>query len=206
MRAVLLALLLAGCVSVTINVHFPQEKLDSAASSIEDLVDAPPGTPITPAPGGPPAETPKPKSPSGSRRPAGLVPPSAAWLRWLSPVEAHAQPVPELKTMTPEIKAAIESRRRRNPALDAAAQKGCLGENAQGLVEARPGQGCPADLGALVAGENADRMYIYNALVQQNNMAPADLQRVQAAFAKARREKAPPGTWIQQDNGQWARK
>jgi uncharacterized protein YdbL (DUF1318 family) len=122
------------------------------------------------------------------------------------PAEAHAQPVPELKVMTPEIKAAIESRRRRNTAIDAAEQKGCLGENTQGLVEARPGQGCPPDLGALIAGENADRMFIYKALVEQNKMAPADIQRVQAAFAKARREKAPPGTWIQQDNGQWARK
>jgi uncharacterized protein YdbL (DUF1318 family) len=203
MRAALLALVLVGCVSVTINVHFPQEKLDSAALSIEDLVDAP-GTPAPPAK--PPARPPKSESPSSWQRPAEPLPARAAWLRWLAPAEAHAQPTPELKVMTPEIKAAIESRRRRNAAVDAAAQKGCLGENLQGLVEARPGQGCPADLGALIAAENADRMYIYNALVQQNNMAPADLPRVQAAFAKARREKSPPGTWIQQDNGQWARK
>jgi uncharacterized protein YdbL (DUF1318 family) len=205
MRTALLAVLLAGCVSVTINVHFPQEKLDSAALSIEDLVGEPPGTPLTPTPEGPPpAGAPKPESSSRGRPPGGTV--RAAWLGWLVPAEAHAQPVPELKVMTPEIKAAIESRRRRNTAIDAAEQKGCLGENTQGLVEARPGQGCPPDLGALIAGENADRMFIYKALVEQNKMAPADIQRVQAAFAKARREKAPPGTWIQQDNGQWARK
>jgi uncharacterized protein YdbL (DUF1318 family) len=205
MRAAVLAVLLAGCVSVTINVHFPQEKLESAASSIEDLVDAPPGTPVEPTPAGsPPAESPKPTSPSGWWDPT--APAHAGWLRWLLPAEAHAQPVPELKVMTPEIKAAIESRRRRNAAVEAAARKGCLGENNQGLVEPRPGQGCPPDLGALIAGENADRMFTYKALVEQNKMAPADLQRVQAAFAKARREKAPPGAWVQAEDGQWVRK
>ena len=47
MKGACLALLLAGCIAVTINVTFPQEKLESAASSIEDLVGsgAPPKSP-----------------------------------------------------------------------------------------------------------------------------------------------------------------
>jgi uncharacterized protein YdbL (DUF1318 family) len=205
--AALALLLLTGCVSVTINVQFPQEKLDSAASSIEDLVSGPASPPANPGPGeSTPAEAPAPKAPSDSRREGEPSGGRATWLRWLSPTEAHAQPVPELKVVTPEVKAAIESRRRRNAAVDAAEQAGCLGENTQGLVEARAGTGCPANLGALIAAENADRMFIYKTLVEQNKMPPGDIARVQAAFARARRDKAPAGAWIQQENGQWTRK
>ncbi len=198
MRAAVLALLLGGCVSVTINVSFPQEKLESAASNIEDLVgggaEAPPKAPQE---GAPPAP----------EKPQGLAPARGpAWFAWLAPSVVEAQAVPELKTRTPEVMAAIESRRKRNAEVDRAARAGCLGENREGLVEARPGQDCPPSLGALVAAENADRMFIYRTLVAQNNMPPADISRVQAAFAKTRREKAPPGTWIQLENGQWTQK
>jgi len=51
-----LAVLLAGCVAVTINVQFPQEKIDSAASNIEDLVRTPKDAPIEPAPTSPRSE------------------------------------------------------------------------------------------------------------------------------------------------------
>lgn len=198
MRVAVLALLVAGCVSVTINVSFPQEKLESAASSIEDLVGGGAGSPSkAPQEGAPPAPE-KPQSLAPAR--------GATWFGWLAPSVVEAQAVPELKTRTPEVMAAIESRRRRNAEIDRAERAGCLGENLQGLVEARPGQDCPSNLGVLVSGENGDRMFIYRTLVEQNNMPPADISRVQAAFAKTRREKAPPGTWIQLENGQWTRK
>ncbi|PYM03801.1 MAG: hypothetical protein DMD82_16170 [Candidatus Rokuibacteriota bacterium] len=57
-----------------------------------------------------------------------------------------------------------------------------------------------------MAAENGDRMFLYKTLVEQNNMPRGDITRVQAAFAKARREKAAPGTWIQLENGQWVKK
>jgi len=90
--------------------------------------------------------------------------------------------------------------------LAAAMAQGCIGENNQGLVEARPGTGCPPGVGALVSGENRDRMLIYRALVEQNNMPPGDLVRVQQAFAKTNRERAAPGTWVQSPDGQWTRR
>lgn len=207
MRAALLALVLAGCVSVTINVSFPQEKLDSAASSIEDLVGGSSPSPAKSAPEAAPApEEPKKSAPpeSHDRGAPALV--LASWTRWLAPAPAHAQGVPELKVMTPEVKAAIESRRKRNAAIETALQQGCLGETYQGLVAARPGEDCPRDVKALAAAENADRRFIYKTLVEQNNMPAGDLARVQAAFAKARRDKVPAGTWIQLENGEWARK
>jgi uncharacterized protein YdbL (DUF1318 family) len=194
MRAVVLALLMAGCIAVTVNVSFPQEKIESAASNIEDLVGGASGTPsTTPAP-----DTTKPQS--------WRAAPGAEWLAWLAPARAEAQGVPELKTQTPEVMAAIESRRKRNAQIVAVLAAGCLGENMQGLVEARSGQSCPADLGALVAAENADRMFIYKTLIEQNSMPPGDISRVQSAFAKARQQKVPAGTWIQLEGGQWTKK
>ena len=187
--APLLALALAGCLAVTVNVTFPQEQLDSAASNIEDLVRNP-AEPPRPGGGTPP-------KPSGSAAPA--------WRAWLRPAGAEAQE-PQLKTRTPEVSAAIESRRSRYPELSAAEARGCLGENNRGLVERRPASGCPANLDQLLADENRDRLFLYRTLVQQNNMPEGDLGRVQAAFAKAHRERAPAGMWVQDDAGQWARK
>jgi uncharacterized protein YdbL (DUF1318 family) len=196
-RAAILGLLLHGCLSVTVNVSFPNEKLEGAAASIEDMVGSPAGAP--------PAAPPAPAAPA--RKPQGKAPePVRRWLAWFQPVVVEAQEVPELRTRTPEVMAAIESRRRRRPELDAAARTGCLGENNKGLVDARPGQNCPPTLGQLVAAENADRMFVYKTLVTQNSMPAEDITRVQAAFAKVRREKAAPGTWVQSENGQWTRK
>lgn len=183
-----LTVLLGGCLAVTINVTFPQEKIDNAASSIEDLVRTPNEAPTSPAPTAPPR--------SGGALLIGV----------LGPVPAEAQVVPELKTRTPEVTAVIESRRARYAEIAAAMAKGCIGENNQGLLEARPGAGCPANVPALVAGENRDRMVLYRTLVEQNNMPAGDIARVQAAFAKAHRDKAPAGAFIQDAAGQWSRK
>lgn len=183
-----------GCVAVTINVHFPQEKIENAASSIEDLVrggtEAPP---LKPAPA-------KPEEKKSERRPLRNP------VEWLAPAPAEAQQIPELKVRTPEVMASIESRRQRFPQIQQWKAKGCIGENNQGLVEARPGQGCGGEVASLIAGENNDRMTLYRTLLQQNNMAPGDLVRVQAAFAKVNREKAAPGEWVQNEAGGWGRR
>jgi uncharacterized protein YdbL (DUF1318 family) len=197
--AVLVTAQLAGCVPVTVNINFPQEKIDSAAASVEDLVrnPAPPGSTPAPAPAKPGAPRSATRSPVDVAVSSGSV---------FGPTRAEAQGVPELRTRTPEVMAAIESRRGRFPQLSATMTQGCVGENREGLVEARPGAGCPATIGALVAAENADRMMLYRTLVEQNKMPPSDLARVQAAFAKTHRDRLPPGSWVQNPDGSWVRK
>jgi uncharacterized protein YdbL (DUF1318 family) len=186
----LTVLALAGCVALTVNVTFPQEKIDSAASSIEDLVREP---------GPPPAEEAKPQPRSGASGPP------SQWSTALGPALAEAQ-VPDLKTRTPQIMAVIESRRARYPAIATAMANGCLGETNQGLLQTRPGPGCPSDGGALVEAENRDRQVLYRTIVEQNNMPPGDLARVQSGFARANRERAPAGAWVQDEGGRWVRK
>ena len=61
-------------------------------------------------------------------------------------------------------------------------------------------------MAGLIAAENRDRMALYRTLLQQNNMPPGELANVQAGFARANRERAQPGEWIQSEAGQWTRK
>lgn len=182
----------SSCVPVTIIVQFPQEKIEGAAANIEDLVRG--EQKGKPAP--PPA---KKENKRGSR------PVSGRWFASVTPRVAEAQ-VPDLKIRTPNVMASIESRRQRFPQVQEWKSKGCIGETAQGLVEARPGQGCGPEVGGLISAENRDRMTLYQILLQQNNMPPEDLARVQAAFAKINRQRARAGEWIQAETGQWTRK
>lgn len=196
-------LALAGCVALTVNVTFPQEKIDSAASSIEDLVREPSAPPADGAKPGPRSDASGvPAAPDDATAAVHVV---ARWPTWWGPARAEAQ-VPDLKTRTPQIMAVIESRRTRYPEVAAAMTKGCVGENNQGLLEARPGPGCPPNGSALVEAENRDRLVLYRTIVEQNNMPPGDLARVQSGFARAHRERAPAGAWVQDEGGRWLRK
>lgn len=188
-----LALVLVACVPVTVNINFPQEKLEGAAGRIEDMVRSPDN---------PPPPPPK-KSPQGSL--------GGRLLAAVEPREATAQTrtvdvVPEIRVQTPELMKAINSRRSRIGEIDQLKAKGCLGESNRGLLEARPGQGCAASVAQLAGAENADREFIYATLMQQNNIPASDGPRIHAAFAKANRDRAKPGEWVQQDNGQWVRR
>ncbi len=188
-----LAFLVAACVPVTVNITFPQEKLEGAAGRIEDMVRSPENKP--------PAE---PKKKPQSRVRDRL-------LAALTPREAEAQGrnvdvVPEIRVQTPQLMRAIDSRRARNPQIDQWKARGCVGETNQGLLEARPGQGCGGEVAALIGAENADRSFIYDTLMQQNNIPAGDAPRVRAAFAKANRDRVRPGEWVQEPGGQWVKR
>jgi len=166
----MLATVLAACVPVTVNITFPQEKLDTAARQIEGM-----------PPQGPPTTSP---APSQGRT---------------------VDVTPRIDTRSPEVRKATESRRQRRPELREWKSRGCLGETNQGLLVARPGDGCGGEVAALIRAENADRQVIYDAFMTQNSIPATDTTRVQSAFAKARQERARPNDWIQLDNGQWVR-
>ena len=42
--------------------------------------------------------------------------------------------------------------------------------------------------------------------MRQNNIAASDAGRVKASFAKADRDRAQDGQWIQTDRGDWVKK
>lgn len=191
---VALALAAAACVPVTVNINFPQEKLEGAAGRIEDMVRSPDN---------PPREAPRRRGPEGGladRLRAGLGPREAA------AQSRSVDVVPEIRVQTPELMRAIRSRQQRFPQIQEWKRRGCIGETNQGFLEARPGQGCSAEVARLIAAENADRRYIYETLMSQNHIPASDAERVRAAFAKANRDRAEPGEWIQLPDGRWTRK
>jgi uncharacterized protein len=193
---VLVAAALAACVPVTVNVTFPQQKLDDAASQIVDMSRRPVG-----APGSAPTPAPAPKPGSRLER----------WLAPLGPREAAAEERPVQvaqapKTDSDELRRLTESQNRRLGAVQQALARGCAGENNRGLLEARPGQGCSGDVAGVIGAENADRQAIVETFMRQNKIAPSEVGRVRASFAKAYRDRVGGGQWIQTDRGDWVKK
>lgn len=195
---VLLAMFFVACVPVTVNVTFPQQKLDDAASQIVDMSRRPDGAPPSgPTPG--PAPAPKPGS-SLDR-----------WLAPLGPREAAAEErrvdvAQAPKTDSDELRRLTESQNRRLGAVQQWLARGCVGENNQGFLEARPGQGCTGEVGGVIGAENGDRQAIIETFMRQNKIAPSEASRVKASFAKAYRDRVSAGQWIQTDRGDWAKK
>jgi uncharacterized protein YdbL (DUF1318 family) len=198
LRVAILALACAlpgACVPVTVNINFPQEKLDDAASQIVDMSRGPAVTPPAPDP----STAPKPGS-SLER-----------WLAPFGPREASAEERPvlvaqALKTDTPEQRRLAEAQRQRLPALQQWMARGCIGENNQGFVEARPGQGCGGDVARIIGDENRDRQAVVDALMRENSIPASDAPRIKASFARVYRNRAGAGEWIQTDGGNWAKK
>ena len=194
------ALLLGGCVAVTVNVNFPQDSIDGAASAIEDRVRTP-APASAPAPGG--RLGPALRSTGARLDSVGVQ----TWASFAGPGVAHAESMRrDIRSRTPEVQALVESRKSRYPRLVAAMVAGCVGERSDGLVTAGPASACPPDLESLLAAENHDRTRLFTTIVAQNGMPVADVARVQAGFARRNRERAPAGTWIQADGGDWIRK
>jgi uncharacterized protein YdbL (DUF1318 family) len=173
--------MLAGCVPVTVNVHFTQEKIDSAADRIVGMTRVPESGEAAPAP------TQAPQEPTPAARSSRLV-----------------TIFPDLKVDTPETQAILQSLRNRVPKIRELRVQGCVGENNKGYLETRPTPGCdPKAAQPLVTAHNADRKRLAETIARQNSMPKTDVSRLEAALAKTRRERARPGEWIQLEDGSW---
>jgi uncharacterized protein YdbL (DUF1318 family) len=78
--------------------------------------------------------------------------------------------------------------------------QGIVGEGYDGFARVRtPASGAQA----AVDQANARRREIYAKRAAEQKVSPADVGRV---YARQIFDKAPPGTWFLQENGQWVRK
>src|SRR5262249_24237152 len=57
-----------------------------------------------------------------------------------------------------------------------------------------------------IGDENRDRQAIVDTFMRENKIAASDAARVRASFAKAYRDRAGGGQWIQTDQGEWVKK
>ncbi|MBP7371962.1 MAG: YdbL family protein [Opitutaceae bacterium] len=106
-------------------------------------------------------------------------------------VTAHAQ----------DMNAVRQRMEQRLSSLDALKDKGLVGENNRGYLEAR-GALSPADSSA-VAAENADRGIVYAAIARQTG---SNSDQVGRARAQKLAEMSKAGVWVQRATGEWARK
>ena len=106
-------------------------------------------------------------------------------------VTAHAQ----------DMNADRQRKEQRLSSLEALKDKGLVGENNRGYLEAR-GALSPADSSA-VAAENADRGIVYAAIARQTG---SNSDQVGRARAQKLAEMSKAGVWVQRATGEWARK
>jgi uncharacterized protein YdbL (DUF1318 family) len=90
----------------------------------------------------------------------------------------------DIKEKTPEVQRAFDGRKSRYPEIKQHKANGALSENNEGLLQAKDDK-----LQSLAAAENQDRMTIYQAIANQNNLGPNGLSIVKQAFAEAHRER-----------------
>lgn len=109
-----------------------------------------------------------------------------------------------IKQMTPQIEAALNSRRERYSTLAGLKKQGIVGENNRGYVEVLVGTNIGSEEG-LVNAENRDRRIIYQAIAEQNNLAGA-IATIEKVFAEVQRNNAHPGEKIQTESGTWVTK
>ncbi len=105
--------------------------------------------------------------------------------------------------LSPEVMAAVESRRERLGDLKAHKAQGHIGEDNQGHVAALGGG---PEVQALVAAENQDRETIYQAQVKEKGLAPDAIATIRATFAQEQRDRAEPGEKVQTPDGSWVAK
>lgn len=113
----------------------------------------------------------------------------------ISTAEAGAY---DIRENTPEVQSAISGRQSRFSALKQLKAQGSIGENNRGYVEALDSAGS-----ALAQDENNDRRILYRAIVDQNNLGAAGMDKVEMVFAEVQRDKASPGEKIQDPSGKW---
>jgi uncharacterized protein YdbL (DUF1318 family) len=179
---------------VTVNIYFPAAAIQKAADQIvEDVRKAPEQKPEQQ-----PEQKPDKKSLLEQFR----------FVR-LGATEAYAAAV-DVNVSTPAIRALKASMANRFPQLQPLYSKNAIGETNNGLVAIRDTGALSlkekADLNRLVEQENADRQALYTEIIRANNLDAGRLGEVQRLFANSWRDKSNPGWWIQQDNGQWAKK
>ena len=106
--------------------------------------------------------------------------------------DAYAQ-----ESFGPEVEKAAYSRKDRKPGLVSLEEKGIVGENKFGLVEARDSERADASVNSLINAENGDRMVIYKAIAEKNGISVEEVQKI---YAKKLQDNASSGTPIEAIN------
>ncbi|HOX46374.1 MAG TPA: DUF1318 domain-containing protein [Myxococcota bacterium] len=126
--------------------------------------------------------------------------------------DGQAQPAPRLSDVRQRAVQARQTQQFNRDDLEELKAQGCLGEGLDAMLAARPcaAQAEPATaqrLERLVAAENQARRLLLEFVVTTSpDLTRADLPQLVEAAARAQREQAAPGTWLQEPGGEWRQK
>lgn len=123
------------------------------------------------------------------------------WIRLLFTLAVISLPVALPGLQAQNLGAVKQRMAQRLPAVDALKDRGAVGENNRGYLEARAALS-GAESGT-VSAENADRAEVYGALAQQTGSSSDQVGR---ARAKKIAETSKAGVWLQDESGNWRRK
>jgi uncharacterized protein YdbL (DUF1318 family) len=201
----LAVLIVMGC--VTINLYFPEGEVQDLAQKIEEQVQEKANMEGTEDDGTtePEGDQPAQQEQSGQLGSVGLF----DSLLGITPV--YAQAVPEPEVTNPAIRKIIDSRAGRLPEINKYKAQGVIGENNQGLLEARDLEALTdlrarADVQKLVRAENADREQLYKEIAAVKNIELSQLPKIRETYAGTLRNNARAGDWIQTPDGTWKQK
>ncbi len=184
---------LTNCVSLTVNVYFPEKQINDAAQDIEERVRSGKGTEGLSA-------LPYQNSPGRRFRLVLNFGVNAA----------HAQNNVDISIETPVIKQIIKQRTERYKQLKPYYNSGVIGEGMDGYLAIRSQEGLDlkglTQVKNLVEAENADRKTLYQEILKENGLevSKQNLERVQKEFFEAIRIKMEVGHYYQTGKESWA--
>ncbi len=133
-----------------------------------------------------------------------------ASVRYIDP-KGKLQKAPEIPQGKKTVIRALQRSSFNKDDLDQYKTQGVLGENNQGGITLLASNDVDPDrlpfVQNLVQEENADREVVMRRVIETNEkLSEKDWPRVKKMFAALNRDKAPPGTMIQLDDGTWVQK
>ena len=116
----------------------------------------------------------------------------------------------DIDVSTPAIRSISESMKSRFPQLKPFYDKGAIGENNMGFLDARDTSVLNlqerSQVNKLVDQENRDRTALYSEIATANKLGSESVEQIEKIFANSWRDKFKAGWWVQDDKGSWAKK
>ncbi len=194
-----LSLIIASCAVITVNIYFPEKDVKEAYKVLEKELMAP-------------------SEKGEEQKPAGK-PESSIRFEFVSTAEAQeagmADKIADAVKKMPDVVNAYKEMGARIADTDRLRDSGSAGESNNGLLVERE-KGFSAADKKIVDAENENRKTVINgmtrAIIRINRQpeTPDNISQVKPQatrqFAAIRRDSAKKGWWIQDENGNWARK
>jgi uncharacterized protein YdbL (DUF1318 family) len=177
------AFLIVAC--VTVNIYFPAAEVQKAADKIVDDIRT-----------------------KTQEAPAEKVGPTSFLDLSFGVRSAYAEV--NIDVSTPAIRGIKESIKNRYAQLKTFYDKGAIGENNKGLIEAKDMAGLNLQerglVNKLIDQENKDRAELYSEIASANKLGSESISQIKKIFSNSWREKSQSGWWIQNDGGNWEKK